>query len=492
MHRKGYYHYRRSKLFLGAHFAYLILYILILSILLTFCTSETPKSKVSKNSIAPLEKRFDKNKEVYAFVIPNLKKVKGIPNNKAETCKKCHTEIYKEWSRSTHALALRDIQFQAELTKKDSPKWICLNCHTPVQNQKEHIVTGLREGDVLKPVTKPNLLFDKEMQQEAITCAACHIRPDANGESVIYGAFPIDKANPPPHPVKIKKDFLQNICMRCHNPAGKGLTRNLICWFQTNKELTASQDEVEKTFGTRKSCVDCHMPEVNRRSVPSMKGLPIRKGHKHHWTGGGIPKWYDGYDQLMDRGYVRGLKVEVHEITRPKFGSKATVKVTLTNARAGHWLPTADPERFILMIAKIKDPSGQVIHKEKLRIGQKWKWSPARKIADNRIPQGKSIEWVFGIPLKSLTDGRLIITGYHVRVTSKNAEHHMNTKGIDESLFKGGQNFVRNLIDHYPLASYIYKADIDLKSQKTKVYSMNELIELSKKEKGKSLSEREY
>ncbi len=492
MLRPEFHYFRYSKYVLREHLLYVILFILVLSILLTFCTSEAPKSKVSKSSIVPLEKRFDKNKEIYAFVIPNLKKVKGIPGNKAKDCKACHAEIYREWSQSTHSMALRDIQFQAELSKKDSPKWICLNCHIPVQNQRKQIVTGLYGGDVLKPATKPNPLFDKEMQQEAITCAACHIRPDENGESVIYGAFSIDKANPPPHPVKIKKDFLQNICMRCHNPVGKGLTRNLICWFQTNKELTASQGEVEKTFGTRKSCVDCHMPEVNRRSVPSMKGLPIRKGHKHHWTGGGIPKWYDGYDQLMDRGYIRGLKVRLHKIIKSQSGSKATVKVTLTNARAGHWLPTADPERFILMIAKVKDPSGRLIHKEKLRIGQKWKWSPARKIADNRIPQGKSIEWVFSIPLKYFTDAKLIITGYHVRVTSKNAGYHMKAKGIDESLLKGGQNFVKNLIDHYPLVNYIYKADIDLKSQKTKVYSMNELIELSRKEKGKSLSEREY
>ncbi|GMT48895.1 MAG: hypothetical protein IEMM0008_0434 [bacterium] len=469
-----------------------VLFILSLSILLGFCRSETQKPKASKSSIVPLEKRFNKSKEVYAFVIPNLKKVKGIPGNKAKICSKCHTEIYREWRQSTHAMALRDIQFQAELTKKDSPKWICLNCHIPVQNQRETVVIGLHGGDILRPVTKTNPLFDKEIQQEAITCAACHIRPDENGDSVIYGAFPIDKANSPPHPVKIEKDFLQNICMRCHNPVGKGLTRNLICWFQTNKELTASQDEVEKIFATKKSCVDCHMPEVLRRSVPSKKGLPIRKGHKHYWTGGGIPKWYDGYDQLMDRGYVRGLKVRIHKLLKSQSGSKATVKVTLTNTKAGHWLPTADPERFILMIAKVKDSSGQIIHEEKLRIGQEWKWSPARKISDNRIPQGKSIEWVFSIPLKSLTDGKLIITGYHVRVTSKNAGYHINAKGVDESLLKGGQNFVKNLIDHYPLASYIYKADIDLKSQKAKIYSMKELIELSKKEKGKPLSEREY
>ncbi len=492
MFRSGSDHSRYSRYALRVNPVYVILCILSLSILLSLCKSETPKSKVLKSSIVPLEKRFDKSKEIYAFVIPNLKKVKGIPGNKAKDCQKCHTDIYREWSQSTHSMALRDIQFQAELSKKDSPKWICLNCHIPVQNQRKTIVTGLYDGDILRPVTKANPLFDKSMQMEAITCAACHIRPDENGDSVIYGAFPIDKANPPPHPVKIKKDFLQNICMRCHNPAGKGLTRNLICWFQTNNELMASQDEVEKTFGTKKSCVDCHMPEVNRRSVPSIKDLPIRKGHKHHWTGGGIPKWYDGYDQLMDRGYVIGLKVRIHKIIKPQSGSKATIKVTLTNAMAGHWLPTADPERFILMIATVKNSSGRISHKEKLRIGQTWKWSPARKIGDNRIPQGKSIEWVFGIPLKSLTDSKLIIRGYHVRVTSKNAGYHMKAKGIDESLLKGGQNFVKNLIDHYPLANYIYKADIDLKSQKTKVYSMEELIELSKKEKGKPLSERDY
>ncbi len=52
--------------------------------------------------------------------------------------------------------------------------------------------------------------------------------------------------------------------------------------------------------------------------------------------------------------------------------------------------------------------------------------------------------------------------------------------------------FTRNLIDYYPMASYIFKEDIDLKTGKRRRYSLPELIHLSQSERGKPLKSRDY
>ncbi|NIT57461.1 MAG: cytochrome C554 and C-prime, partial [Aliifodinibius sp.] len=93
-----------------------------------------------------------------------------------------------EWKNSTHAMALRDIQFQSELTKEDSPKWLCLNCHIPVQNLRESVITHLSDNDIFAPIKTANPNYDPELQQEGVTCISCHVRSDKKtAKSAIIG-----------------------------------------------------------------------------------------------------------------------------------------------------------------------------------------------------------------------------------------------------------------------------------------------------------------
>ncbi|RMG61436.1 MAG: hypothetical protein D6715_13665, partial [Calditrichaeota bacterium] len=96
-----------------------------------------------------LKARFHPEKQPYAFSIPLLKPLPGVQALRAEECGSCHRRIYQDWLQSTHARAYRDLQFQAELRKPDSPAWLCLNCHIPVQNQRRTVVLGLEGGNVL-------------------------------------------------------------------------------------------------------------------------------------------------------------------------------------------------------------------------------------------------------------------------------------------------------------------------------------------------------
>ena len=79
-------------------------------------------------------------------VIPHQEIPEGLTALNAAYCGTCHREHYDEWRQSTHSHAWTDLQFQAEIKKESSP-FMCINCHIPIQNQQEFIVTGLIDGD---------------------------------------------------------------------------------------------------------------------------------------------------------------------------------------------------------------------------------------------------------------------------------------------------------------------------------------------------------
>ncbi len=205
-------------------------------VLLMGCNGDrgTNRSRmVSGDKVTPIASRFTKQ-QGFAFVLPQLAPVAGVGGVRASQCGACHRAIYREWQASTHAAALSDLQYQAELFKKGSPRWLCLNCHIPVQNQRRYLVQGLTGGDVLRPAQVLNPGFDPAMQKEAITCATCHVRPDAKGASVVIGT----RGNPDaPHPVRADPKALRNICLRCHDPRGERITPTLMCWFQMASQL---------------------------------------------------------------------------------------------------------------------------------------------------------------------------------------------------------------------------------------------------------------
>lgn len=446
----------------------------------------------------PLSERFaGYDESSFVATLGPLKAIEGRDGLtigiSAESCRGCHSEIYKEWSQTTHATALRDIQYQAELAKESSPKWLCLNCHIPLQNQRSYMVQGdtkleYHKEDIRKLRKVENPGFSAELQKEAITCAVCHIRADENGKSYMIGASGTTLA---PHPVKQDPEFLRNICMRCHQPGDEGLTSTFACWFQTKEELD------EGPYKGEKDCVDCHMPVANRRSVPHNPELPVREGHMHHWAGGGVPKWYEDYDSLIERGYEPGLTVDSVKAALVK--DQVEFSATYKNARAGHWLPTGDPERFLLFRAAMVDEAGKEVSLLTMRVGQEWDWGdasqsrPAEKIHDNRLKPLEERTWSGSLHVDPAQKGqKLVITVYHVRLNSKNAEYMMGAQDIDEGLLPNGGELVKNAGEHYPFASYIYRQEIDPVSGLRRIYSLEELIELSKREKGKQLSERVY
>ncbi len=368
--------------------------------------------------------------------------VPGIPNVRSETCGACHTEIYAEWRVSTHARAwLDDAQFQAELSKsrgdvegtKGDVGWLCVNCHTPAVEQLPKLVVALTDGDIAKPTYVENPRFDPNMQNEAIGCATCHVE---NGK--IYGPWGTTRA---PHPVARRDSLLtEEVCTRCHQAEQFYVTQNLGCFFDTGVTWASSPNAKRG-----ETCQHCHMPEVER---PLMPGLPARKTRRHWFGGSLIPKKPEFAAELapLEAVFGDGVTITVepwstaHEtelagqvgLAAPDEAiaqstavpcAAETCKafaVVVTNDRAGHTMPTGDPERHIDVVA-VSTAGGAVVSRAWTRIGSRYQWWPeTKRLADTRIAPGARRLLRVEAPVGSTLE----VTAHKYRMYQEAWDHH--------------------------------------------------------------------
>jgi len=334
---------------------------------------------------------------------------KGLTSLSAAQCGVCHQEIYQEWQASIHAQALSDRQFQAEMHKTPAVAWLCLNCHSPLENQIATIAIGVRNNSSHQPILQKNPRFDAALSREAITCAVCHVQ-----DGVILG--PWGDSSKAPHPVRREPKLLnEESCAACHQ-ATAAYTDTLVCTFDTAGEWRRSPYAKDG-----RSCTHCHMPEVER---PVAIGGPVRHSRRHLFLGSKIPKEKSipaAHRAFYDL-YSNGLSVDIHP-TRPP-------KLVLANARAGHLLPTGDPERYILVKAQLLDPSGKLLDEQIHRIGQEWEWNPkARKLSDNRLQPLERREWQPAFRVAPPRRSRLRVVVENWRLNDQNAAYH-NLAGV--------------------------------------------------------------
>lgn len=425
--------------------------------------------KKSELNIQSIDSVF--NNQPWAKVIPQLKPVKGVGGVKASDCGNCHIEIYEEWKTSTHSQALSDLQFQSELSKDSSPKWICLNCHIPIQNQREEILIGLENGQFRKPVSIPNPDFDPEMQKEAVTCATCHIRQDESGESYVLGA---NGNTDPPHPVRIDKEALRNRCQDCHN-AEYNLDESLICYFRTGEEMASDSSLPDN----QKYCSNCHLPEIKRSFVKKSLGKPIRVSHNHSFWGGGVPKTFELYKHLPRSGYSPALKMKILSIQEEE--NQYILELELTNTNPAHKLTTGDPERHLLIETNVEDKKGNHISGTKTRIGQEWEWWPkAKLIHDKRLLPLETRKQSIVISkepseIYSKNELRFIVTASHVRLTEENANFMKERYNLADPPYA---EKIKNLDKHYPYSTKIIEIRTDYHLRSVHIKNWKELNHL--------------
>ena len=343
----------------------------------------------------------------YAKAIPYEKTPEGIDSLRAESCGTCHREIYEEWKTSIHARAYEDPFFQA-YWKRDRNIWICLNCHTPLENQQPTLIEEIPRGRVEKAIQVANPHYDPEYQKEAITCAACHVR-----EGVIMGPFDDSVA---PHPTKFDPSFrTTQVCYRCHNVVSGPAQLYRVGPCGTYVEYEGKFFMQERGM----ICQSCHMPEVER---PVTNGGPIRQGRRHLWRG--------GHDPDMVKRAV-GVQVKAYP-ARPKAGEQVRFTLTLINAGAGHKIPTGDPDRHFTVEFIVQDKQDKVLDRRTDTMGRWILWQPAIvELYDNRLLPLASRDYTFSYRLPTNQDRMTLKTlvRYHI-LTDDQHEMLKNKYGL--------------------------------------------------------------
>ena len=368
----------------------------ILITLFSGCNSSSNDTSSQINDTIPITKHWES-------AIPQQKVPPGLVSLRAKDCGACHTEIYEEWRQSTHALAFQDLQFQAEW-KKDNVS-VCLNCHTPLQNQQEFIVSGFLNGNYETPAQVPNPFFDKSLQQESITCASCHVR---KGE-IIGTTGSINSVH---NSIKDNAFLSESLCISCHNVVDK-LNLVLVCTFETGDEWKNNWASEEQ-----KNCISCHMEEKDRAIVIDGE---IRKSHYHGFPGSGIPKFYN-----IESDGLNGLEIFT-EIPKHVYapGSILNYKLTVKNSFAGHKVPTGDPERFILIVFTMSENGGDVLKQETHRIGEQWQWYPeAKQISENNLKPLEERTYNFTFKVPDAKGLKLVVDIDKHRMTEENARYN--------------------------------------------------------------------
>ncbi len=341
----------------------------------------------------------------------------GLADISAKSCGACHTEIYKEWKVSTHARAWEDdSQFMAELHKSRTNDgdvgWMCVNCHTPIGNQLPELVVGLKDGALNAPIYVKNPEFDPALQLEAITCATCHVR-----DGVILG--PRGDSPLAPHPVR-KEPNLSNeaTCTRCHEAQAVFPENNLGCFFDTGTQYAASPAAAQGD-----TCQTCHMPTVER-PIAIQAGAPVRTTRRHWFGGSLIPKKPEYEAEIAPLRKVFGSGVEISVTTR-EGQCKDTpdcvpANVTVLNSRAGHSVPTGDPERHVIVEILVKD-GDNVLQTQNMEFGSRYEWWPKIKLkSDTRLPAGEERT----LPLEVPTGATIEIVAHKYRMYEEAFEHH--------------------------------------------------------------------
>ena len=261
-------------------------------------------------------------------VVGELATPQGLGDLSAKTCGACHTEIYMEWSASAMGQAWTDAVFQADF-KREHSAYVCLNCHTPLQQQRPEIIHGISS---LKPIVGagvPNPSYSPALRDEGVTCAACHVRDGA-----VIGT--IAEANPP-HRSRVDAAFGdETLCEGCHQadaPPFSNMPRPIA-------DVVDEWKVWKARTGRTESCKDCHMPPVERALTAY---TPVRTSGSHRFPG------------AWDDDFVRSA-IRVDAVAR----TDATIAVTLTNL-AGHRFPTDAPLRATLVTATLAISDAQAV-----------------------------------------------------------------------------------------------------------------------------------
>ncbi|MEZ5989106.1 MAG: multiheme c-type cytochrome [Planctomycetota bacterium] len=173
-----------------------------------------------------------------------------------EDCGKCHRDQLEEWRTTLHAMAWKDEVYQAAIKTRRRPQ-SCHSCHVPAT-----VIDRVPD----KPLAREDGL------EHGIDCRSCHVL-----DGKVHGPFgaETDAHESVKSPLYGGKDV--GLCLSCHD-RNVGPVRALGESFERGKARKEG-----------KTCMHCHMPEVERVvAVDPDTGKATgakRKGRKHTLNG---------------------------------------------------------------------------------------------------------------------------------------------------------------------------------------------------------------
>ncbi len=264
---------------------------------------------------------------------------------RARQCGRCHAKQVSEWTGSIHgAAASPGLRAQIDVMTDDAAA-SCRRCHTPLAEQRPAAGTA----------------YDRELQAEGVTCAACHVRAWARrGPPNVAPSL----LSLPGYPLQTLPIFERgDLCITCHQlpprtaVGGRPLLNTYAEWLDGPYMRRGVQ------------CQHCHMPNREHRLLGIHDRDTFRQG------------------------------IELTASARRDAQGRVGVAAILRNIGAGHMLPTTTTPAVWLAIALVDGQGAELpLPRASSRIGRDlvYEHGAWRERSDTRIAPGDSALLVDG------------------------------------------------------------------------------------------------
>lgn len=229
-------------------------------------------------------------------------------------CQSCHfSKIWQEWRQTTHAKSWSSSEFQ-KLAKKNPKGLECGSCHA----SRSVIITGLDKIPLLR----------EKNRDFGISCIVCHL-DIKEGRPVMHGPEPTKPPSIHGYVVRTPEETIK-MCGTCHG------TKELqsLCAADNNPV------DMKIALENKLTCMQCHMPKVDKPRKRSLMSFKKVKDYKHVWLSHESSVYKDAVD----------LELEVEQ---------NNVTLTVIN-KTSHSLPTEKGSKLKLVV-NVKGDNGVLI-----------------------------------------------------------------------------------------------------------------------------------
>ena len=318
-------------------------------------------------------------------------------------CKSCHNEIFNQWADSNHKNMVESNPYYmvmegiaAETEGEDFRKW-CMGCHNP-----SGLTTGLSKTS--HPMTNGNFLantlFEKGAKtlikdfkthgnsrlEEGVSCLTCHRITEANSNG--NASYSLDLTNQKKYPFEnsdagIEKYLAEKFinakpavhkqsyskplykeskyCASCHDETSPTTNKKIVATFQEWKESPYNNP---KDKSKNKTCIDCHMTNLENGKLTPLRGTStlggkIKKDIKVHYFAGSNHFLAGLKNKKNEEQILQLLRTSAQIDVDIKGGQ---IHVGVKNVGAGHHLPTGVADfRELWLDITIKDASDKIV-----------------------------------------------------------------------------------------------------------------------------------